>query len=124
EPVVAELQALGCGGGEIEDDAAVLHVGARHLDTFATGIDDDVGGLAAVHDPLIHGPQQVRPPRTIRQPSSPAPRRTGSRENRGARRGGSRSAAAPAPRAAARSRSAAGATGSARWSRPPAKTRR
>jgi len=60
DAIVLELQALRRGHRKVEHDLAVLDIGGRHFDAGAQGIDDDVRRVAAVTDPLVHRPQQVR----------------------------------------------------------------
>ena len=104
----------------------------RGTSTPRRRIDDDVRRLAVVHHPVVHGAQQVRALRDLTrcirscryQGASPARRRDRLARNAGREKIGSRTSRWAAPAAAGRSRSAAGATGSARWSRPPSKTRR
>src|SRR6266446_3129029 len=57
--LVAEAQALGGALAQVEHDLAVLDVGTRHLGPLPPRIDDDVWGVAALADPLMHGAQQV-----------------------------------------------------------------
>jgi hypothetical protein len=57
--VVADLQAARRGRADVEDDLPVAHELAGNLDALHGGVDDDVGGVAAVHDPGVHGPEEV-----------------------------------------------------------------